>query len=73
MQLSLLRAFEAAARTGSFRDAAAELHLSPSAISHAVRKLEKEMGVVLFARSGPGRATQSGRAESDAVCRLRLR
>lgn len=54
MQLSLLRAFEAAARTGSFRDAAAELHLSPSAISHAVRKLEKEMGVVLFARSGRG-------------------
>lgn len=48
--LSLLRAFEAAARTGSFQVAAAELRLTPSAVSHAVRKLEQQMGVVLFSR-----------------------
>ena len=48
--LSLLRAFEAAARTGSFQDAAVELRLTPSAVSHAVRKLEQQMGVVLFSR-----------------------
>lgn len=49
--LSLLRTFEAAARTGSFRNAADELSLSPSAISHAIRKLEAGMGIRLFVRS----------------------
>ncbi|MBR0794957.1 LysR family transcriptional regulator [Bradyrhizobium jicamae] len=48
--ISLLRAFEAAARTGSFQVAAGELHLTPSAVSHAIRKLEQELGVVLFER-----------------------
>ena len=52
LPLSLLRAFEAAGRTGSFHDAAAELHLSPSAISHAIRKLEKSLGALLFEREG---------------------
>ncbi len=51
MPLSLLRAFEAAARSGSFRNAANELSLSPSAISHAIRKLEADMGIRLFTRS----------------------
>lgn len=50
--LSLLRAFEAAGRTGSFRDAAIELNLSPSAISHSIRKLEQTLGAVLFERDG---------------------
>ena len=50
--LSLLRAFEAAGRTGSFRGAAAELNLSPSAVSHAIRALEQALGVVLFEREG---------------------
>lgn len=52
MQLSLLRAFEAAARFGSFQGAAAELHLTPSAISHSIRKLEQELGATLFERHG---------------------
>lgn len=52
VSLSLLRAFEAAARTGSFQDAAMELHLSASAVSHAIRKLEQSLGVVLFERDG---------------------
>ncbi len=50
--LSALHAFEAAARGGSFRVAAEELLLTPSAISHAVRKLEAEIGTVLFLRDG---------------------
>jgi LysR family glycine cleavage system transcriptional activator len=49
--ISAIRAFEAAARTGSFRDAATELHLTPSAVSHAIRKLEGTMSTVLFERS----------------------
>jgi len=49
--ISAIRAFEAAARTGSFRDAANELHLTPSAISHAIRKLEGMMSTTLFERS----------------------
>lgn len=52
MNLTLLRAFEAAARTGSFQEAAIELHLSPSAVSHAIRKLEQDLGAALFHRDG---------------------
>jgi LysR family transcriptional regulator, glycine cleavage system transcriptional activator len=48
--LSFLRIFEAAGRTGSFRAAAAELNLTPSAVSHAIRKLEASLGVTLFER-----------------------
>jgi LysR family transcriptional regulator, glycine cleavage system transcriptional activator len=48
--LSILRAFEAAGRTGSFRSAATELGLTPSAVSHAIRKLEQSLGASLFAR-----------------------
>jgi len=43
-----LEAFEAAARHGSFVGAAGELHLTPSAVSHRVRSLERQLGVVLF-------------------------
>lgn len=50
--LTLLRAFEAAGRTGSFRSAAQELHLSPSAVSHAIRALEQSLAVKLFERQG---------------------
>jgi LysR family transcriptional regulator, glycine cleavage system transcriptional activator len=48
--LSILRAFESAGRTGSFRAAAMELSLTPSAVSHAVRKLEQTLGANLFVR-----------------------
>lgn len=43
-----LRAFEAAARLGSFVRASLELHISPSAISHQVRSLEEHFGRKLF-------------------------
>jgi LysR family transcriptional regulator, glycine cleavage system transcriptional activator len=48
--LSFLRVFEAAGRTGSFRAAAVELSLTPSAVSHSVRKLEQVLGTALFER-----------------------
>jgi DNA-binding transcriptional LysR family regulator len=50
--LSTLRIFEAAARQQSFQSAATELNLSPSAVSHSIRKIEDALGVVLFERSG---------------------
>lgn len=46
-----LQAFEAVARRRSFALAAAELHLSASAISHQVARLEAQLGVRLFERS----------------------
>lgn len=52
LPLTCLQAFEAAARTGSFRAAAVELSISPSAVSHAVRKLEDLLGATLFDREG---------------------
>src|ERR687883_1470251 len=52
--ISTLRIFEAAARRQSFHAAATELNLTPSAVSHAVRKMEEALGVVLFERVGRG-------------------
>ncbi|WP_174021860.1 LysR substrate-binding domain-containing protein (plasmid) [Agrobacterium fabrum] len=49
--LSAFRIFESAARLGSFRAAAEELNLSPSAVSHAIKGLEKSLGVALFERT----------------------
>ncbi len=48
--LDTLRIFAVAARHLSFTKAANELHLTQSAISHRVRALEDELGVVLFNR-----------------------
>ena len=52
--LSALQAFEAIARRRSFSLAAAELHLTPSAVSHQVAKLEGLLGARLFERSARG-------------------
>jgi LysR family glycine cleavage system transcriptional activator len=48
--LSSLRAFEAAARHGSFKRAADELAVTPTAISHRIRVLEEVTGLRLFVR-----------------------
>jgi LysR family transcriptional regulator, glycine cleavage system transcriptional activator len=48
--LDTLRIFSIAARHMSFTKAADELHLTQSAISHRVRGLEEELGVLLFDR-----------------------
>ncbi|AKC70169.1 LysR substrate-binding domain-containing protein [Pandoraea oxalativorans] len=52
--LSALRLFEAAGRHQSFKRAAAELHLTPSAVSHGIVGLEQSLGVALFTRSPQG-------------------
>jgi len=52
LPLSALRAFESVTRTGSFRAAAADLSLTPSAVSHAIRGLERTLGAALFVRDG---------------------
>jgi len=49
--LGALRAFEAAARRASFKAAAAELYVTPTAISHQLRRLEDWLGVQVLDRS----------------------
>lgn len=49
--LSALRAFEAAARNASFRAAAEELLVTPTAISHQIRQLEAHLGFRVLDRS----------------------
>lgn len=48
--LPALRAFEAAARLGSFQEAANAIGVSPTAISHHIRGLEASLDVQLFTR-----------------------
>jgi LysR family glycine cleavage system transcriptional activator len=48
--LATLRAFEAAARHMSFKDAATELCITPTAVSHQIRLLEESCGCKLFRR-----------------------
>lgn len=48
--LNALRAFEAAARHGSFARAAQELHVTPAAVSQLVKQLEGYLGAPLFRR-----------------------
>jgi len=52
--LTALRAFESAARLLSFKAAAAELNLSPTAISHQIRALERRLNCRLFHRQARG-------------------
>jgi LysR family glycine cleavage system transcriptional activator len=48
--LNGLRAFEAAARHLSFTQAASELNVTQTAISHQIKRLEEELGIRLFVR-----------------------
>lgn len=52
--LDRLRATEAAARHRSFKIAAAEIGITPSAVSHRIRALEADLGTALFIRHGSG-------------------
>lgn len=66
--LSALRAFEAAARRASFKAAAAELYVTPTAISHQLRQLEDWLGVRVLDRSPRAVAlTPAGTELYDAV------
>jgi DNA-binding transcriptional LysR family regulator len=58
-----IQAFLAVAESGSFALAAQRLHLSQTAISHRMRKLEESLGVELIVRTSRGIAlTQAGNA-----------
>lgn len=74
--MSLLLAFEAAARHESYTRAAQELSLTQSAVSRQVQALEQQLGLSLFRREGRqvqltdvGRLYQ--REMSDALGRIR--
>ena len=59
--LSTFLVFEAAARHLSFRQAAEELHVTPSAVSQQIKNLESYLGVMLFERLPGGlQLTQQG-------------
>lgn len=69
--LNALRAFEAAARRLSFRLAAEELCLTPSAISRHIRMLEDSLSVRLFERGHQKvRLTRAGESFATALAGL---
>ena len=82
LSLDALLVLDAIARKGSFAAAAEELHRVPSAITYTVQKLEQDLDVQLFDRSGHrAKLTRAGeellrdgrhllRAASDIECRV---
>ena len=65
-----LEAVVAIARLGSFRAAAIDLDVSPTAIGNAVSSLENRLGVRLFNRTTRNVAlTSAGREYVDAIAR----
>jgi DNA-binding transcriptional LysR family regulator len=58
--LRQLRAFAAVARHRSFVRAAAELNLTPSAVSLQIKELEQSVGFALFSRGNRGVLTRAG-------------
>lgn len=66
--LNALRLFEAAARLSSFKNAAEELLLTPSAVSHGIQALEQWLGTPLFMRGTRGIVlTEAGTAYYPTV------
>lgn len=66
--LGALPFFEAAARLLNFSKAAAEMHVTPGAISRAIKSLETQLGVQLFERETRSvRLTEVGEALAHAV------
>lgn len=66
--LNAVRVFEAAGRLENFSQAAAELKVTPGAVSRQVRKLEDHLGANLFARLGAEvKLTDLGRVYLGAV------
>lgn len=68
LPLTALRTFECAARLRSFRRAADELSVTPTAVSHQIRSLEHWLGAALFERLPRGVAlTTAGERLFDSV------
>lgn len=66
LTLDALQVLDAIARLGSFASAAQALHRTPSTLSYTVKKLEDDLGVTVFDRSGHKAVlTQAGRLLLD--------
>lgn len=66
--LHALHVFEVSARLGSFTQAGAELNVTQTAVSHQIKQLEAELGVLLFRRTGRGLTlTSEGQAWSTEL------
>jgi LysR family glycine cleavage system transcriptional activator len=66
--LNAVRTFEVAGRLANFSKAAAELNVTPGAVSRQVRKLEDHLGIRLFAREGTEvKLTEHGRTYLASV------
>ena len=65
-------AFRAVIETGSFEQAAVQLHLTSPAISQRVRALESMLGNALVVRSRPARATRVGQRLLQYLKRAKL-
>ncbi|WP_373990539.1 LysR family transcriptional regulator [Duganella sp. BuS-21] len=70
VDLTDLRVFLTIMRTGSFKGAAIQLGLTPSAVSHAMRRLEERLAVKLLNRSS--RAVSATDVGRDLAQRLEL-
>jgi LysR family glycine cleavage system transcriptional activator len=69
--IAFLRAFARVAETLSLKEAAADLHVSPSAVSRQMQSLETHLGVILFRRLNPGlEITAEGRRYLETVNRV---
>ncbi|KUF17040.1 LysR family transcriptional regulator [Streptomyces silvensis] len=71
LNLERLRTLDALARHGSVSGAAAGLHVTTSAVSQQMTKLEREVGQQLLAKNGRGvRLTDAGRLLADHAARI---
>ena len=65
-----LETFIRVADAGSFNKAAQQLHLTPSAISHAIAVMEEELGFALFNRGKNGVSMTSYGASHVSGCQV---
>ncbi|MGY0777199.1 LysR family transcriptional regulator ArgP [Azospirillum argentinense] len=72
LDYALLAALAAVVRTGSFERAAAQLHVTPSAVSQRVKLLEERMGTILVVRGSPCTGTPAGLRLSQHAERVAL-
>ncbi|MFH8476794.1 LysR substrate-binding domain-containing protein [Streptomyces sp. NPDC018000] len=71
LNLERLRTLDALARLGSVSGAAEGLHVTTSAVSQQMSKLEREVGQQLLAKNGRGvRLTDAGRLLADHAARI---